>query len=785
MSDPADHAVFLSYASQDAAAAHRICEALRAAGVVVWLDQEGGLVGGDAWDRKIRGQVATCRLFVPLISANTQARKEGYFRLEWHLAEERMRLIAKGVPFILPVSIDGTSERGALVPDAFLAVQWTRIGSADSLAAFCERVRKLLAPENSGVGVSLDDARAPRSPDGRRQATPLQERSRPWLAPALVALPAAIVLGLAASLWLRRPASDSSPPPDLRRDAPATTAPASRPPAPDALSVAVLPFANLSNDPEQEYFSDGLTEEILNALARERDLRVPGRASAFSFKGKNVSSAEIARTLNVARLVEGSVRKQGTRVRIGVTLTRAADGFSEELGTFTEELTDIFALQDKIARTVVEKITRRNTTAGAAVLTKTPEAYDAYLRGRALQTRANTNARAATAHYERAVTLDPAFALAWARLAETRFRPYGGADRSPAVVADARTAIDHALAAQPNLPEGLIMRANWVLWLESDFAAARRDLARAESLQPPTVELRRIQATLARELGDWPEAQRLAREALSLDPQNGDYRVTMAYNFFSVRGEFAEADRLYAQAMSIQGPGESGPFTGRVSLRMRWRGATAALRLVERAPAGQSGVERMRAEMLVALGRLDEARVLVDAIEKSSTKIVPTAASTLSRNQSNRASLELLQAVGYDELARRRAEEIRAVALQEFERGNRAPRVHANLVRAELALGHTAVALAALEDWRRETATLTSGYRRFNEFGGGAAILYALAGRADEALALVREAQAGGIQFTSLLGSAELRLLRADPRFAEVFRQADAWAKAQPDPLDP
>ena len=151
-------AVFLSYASQDAEAARRICESLRAAGVEVWLDQEGGLVGGDAWDRKIREQINACALFVPIISANTQARHEGYFRLEWKLAEDRSHLIAKGKPFIVPVSVDATAERGALVPDAFTAVQWTRLPlrqaqdprpADDGLAAFVARVRKLLGGSSS------------------------------------------------------------------------------------------------------------------------------------------------------------------------------------------------------------------------------------------------------------------------------------------------------------------------------------------------------------------------------------------------------------------------------------------------------------------------------------------------------------------------------------------------------------------------------------------------------------------------------------------------------------
>ena len=115
-------AVFLSYASQDAEAARRICEALRAAGVEVWFDQNE-LVGGDAWDAKIRGQIAACALFVPVISANTNARGEGYFRLEWKLAVDRSHLMAHDQPFLLPVVIDDTTDAAARVPPEFRAVQ--------------------------------------------------------------------------------------------------------------------------------------------------------------------------------------------------------------------------------------------------------------------------------------------------------------------------------------------------------------------------------------------------------------------------------------------------------------------------------------------------------------------------------------------------------------------------------------------------------------------------------------------------------------------------------------
>jgi tetratricopeptide (TPR) repeat protein len=137
-------AIFLSYASQDAEAANRICEALRAAGVEVWFDQSE-LVGGDAWDAKIKRQIRDCVLFLPVISERTQLRREGYFRLEWHLADERSRLIARGTPFLVPVVIDDTGERDALVPDSFLAIQWTRLPNGVANLEFVNRVRSLLS----------------------------------------------------------------------------------------------------------------------------------------------------------------------------------------------------------------------------------------------------------------------------------------------------------------------------------------------------------------------------------------------------------------------------------------------------------------------------------------------------------------------------------------------------------------------------------------------------------------------------------------------------------------
>ncbi len=207
---PANRAVFLSYASQDAEAVERIADALRVVGVEVWFDQNE-LVGGDAWDAKIRKQISECGLFVPVISANTQARDEGYFRLEWKLAVDRSHLMAHDKAFLLPVVIDATTD-AARVPPEFRAVQWTRLplrqaqGSeqpgGEVSAAFCARVKTLLGGsvvgpvgDRAAVGASLDDAR------GRGRAAPLQTTSRPWSVPAIIGV--GLLVAIAAYFTLR------------------------------------------------------------------------------------------------------------------------------------------------------------------------------------------------------------------------------------------------------------------------------------------------------------------------------------------------------------------------------------------------------------------------------------------------------------------------------------------------------------------------------------------------------------------------------------------------------
>ncbi len=201
----ATHAVFLSYASQDAAAARALVAALRAAGVEVWFDQNE-LVGGDAWDAKIRRQIAECALFIPVISAATQARREGYFRIEWKLAAQRTHAMADGTPFLLPVVIDGTKDGEALAPAEFKAVQWTRLPGGEASPAFCSRVRSLLD------GAPADIRSRDSAPSAGGLTAPARGRlARRW---SLIA-GALACAGVAAWAWLGISGSASTNPPGV------------------------------------------------------------------------------------------------------------------------------------------------------------------------------------------------------------------------------------------------------------------------------------------------------------------------------------------------------------------------------------------------------------------------------------------------------------------------------------------------------------------------------------------------------------------------------------------
>jgi TolB-like protein len=365
-------AVFLSYASEDAPSASRIADALKAAGVEVWFDQSE-LRGGDAWDRHIREQIRDCRLFIALVSAHTEARDEGYFRREWKLAVDRTHDMAEKKAFLVPVVIDGTSERSTSVPEKFHELQWTRLPDGETSSAFVERIRRLLAPEGSSATAKPDAMSSGSGAQTTDMASGPPRRGTPalWLIGGLVAVALAFFAG--RELWVSSHAGTAHP-----GAASAATEPEK--------SVAVLPFTDLSEKHDQEYFSDGLAEELIDRLTKIPNLHVPARTSSFSFKGRAATVGEIGRALGVSHILEGSVRKSGERLRITAQLVRADNGFHLWSETYDRDARDIFAVQDDIARAVSEQLqaTLLGNRAPAPEQATSPEAYTLYLQARHL-----------------------------------------------------------------------------------------------------------------------------------------------------------------------------------------------------------------------------------------------------------------------------------------------------------------------------------------------------------------------------------------------------------------
>jgi serine/threonine-protein kinase len=259
-------------------------------------------------------------------------------------------------------------------------------------------------------------------------------------------------------------------------------------PAPEK-SLAVLPFANMSTDPENEFFADGITEEILNALAAIPDLRVAGRTSSFSFKGKNQELKSIGEQLNVRTVLEGSVRRSGKRVRITAQLSDVTDGFRLWSERYDREIEDVFAVQDEIATAIAEKLktaikSERGTTLEQRS-TPSIEAYEAYLKGRALFYRRGTAIREGMTLMERAVELDPEFALAWAGLADGHsLLGYYGVLAPEVCAPAARAAAAKALEFGPDLAEAHNARAQVALLFDWEWVVTERSFRRALELNP-------------------------------------------------------------------------------------------------------------------------------------------------------------------------------------------------------------------------------------------------------------------------------------------------------------
>jgi TolB-like protein len=347
-------------------------------------------------------------------------------------------------------------------------------------------------------------------------------------------------------------------------------------------SIAVLPLLNESGDPGDEYFSDGLSEELIAALAQVKGLKVIGRSSSFRFKDKKEDSKTIGKKLGVTTLLEGTVRKQGDKVRIVAELVNVADGTELWTRTFDRELKDIFAVQAEIADAVATSLEltvlggKESSAKNAA--TKSMEAHNAYLQGHFYFERGNFNDyRKSVGFFEQATRLDPDYAMAYAERAEA-WAWIG--DLSSGKQKEAWTAAgsdaEKAVAIDPGLAEAHAA-LGWVrFFIEWKFAEGLAELARAQQLSPWNPTANDLMARVVVYLGQFQEAEKLARQAVELDPLAYQARTSLARILFT-EGKLDEAEASARKAAELQ-PAAAGNHRWQVSVAIQRGDGEAALR---------------------------------------------------------------------------------------------------------------------------------------------------------------------------------------------------------------
>jgi TolB-like protein len=603
-------AVFLSYASQDADAARRICDALRAAGIEVWFDQSE-LRGGDAWDRKIRDQIRHCALFIPIISAHSQARLEGYFRREWKFAVERKRDIADELAFLLPVVIDETPERGASVPEGFHEVQWTRLPGGAASQDFIKHVSRLLTghpdPPNAGVQALQPSSR----PASTRPAAVFRSAAprRMWLV-LIAAVTGAIVAYIGIDRYLLHKGTQPSA-------APATAA--------IDKSIAVLPFADLSENHDQQYLADGLSDELLDALARIPGLRVINRPSSFQFRDRSADVRDIGSKLGATHIVEGSVRRSGDAVRVTAQLIRAADRSEEWSRSFDSALENALQLQSRIALALAREleVSVAGTTSVAAAQTTNAQAHDLYLRGlHAVDSFTADGESEAADLFQRAIELDPNFVSAYEMLgyAHTLLAADGFVPVESGF-AQLHSDAQWLLARDPHSLMGHWLLAYYHLLYTRDWSAAEREVSAALAANRNGWKAPYLAGRIAMAQGQLERAERLFKTSLVSDPLDADSLCELS---LVLRGmhRLQEAQQQVRRCLAITPtyPGASAQLA--LTLLDQGQGPEALANVAHEVDEGLRWA--VSAEIEAALGQSAQAEAALHRAEQGVARVRPT-----------------------------------------------------------------------------------------------------------------------------------------------------------------
>ena len=436
---------------------------------------------------------------------------------------------------------------------AYGVVGWLLVQVATQVFPFLEipnwAIRLVIFTTALGFPVALVIAWAfELTPEGIKRteaADAAGQRSRGGIWIAVIAIAAALSLGL---FFLGRYTAGRAIP-RVSEEATASNA---------LKSIAVLPLVNTSGDPTNEYFSDGLSEELIAVLAKIPDLRVIGRSSSFFFKGKSADSAAIGQKLGVANLIEGSVRKQGDRVRIVAELISAADGRSLWSETYDRELKDVFAVQTEIAKSVAEqmkvKLLGERQQSDAAASTENLAAHNAVLQADFyFKQLTPESVQRAIQFLEEAVRLDPNYAFAYAKLSQA-WRQYAASfarDDARKAYEEARRTAEKAVSLAPDLAEVRMAMGFLAFTPDLDFRAAEREFRRVLESSPNDAAAKSYLGAALSAQGRLAEAEQTCREALSLDPLG----TPAWYNIGRVvvgLGRYREAEELFRKGLEIQ-----------------------------------------------------------------------------------------------------------------------------------------------------------------------------------------------------------------------------------------
>jgi TolB-like protein/Flp pilus assembly protein TadD len=446
--------------------------------------------------------------------------------------------------------IDETREGHARVPEEFASVQWTRLPGGQTPPAFSNRVRQLLgvdAVQTPTRKIAVTGAIEPSVHSAgsiRRRGTSLVWRFALPLSALL------LVLGGGIFWYLQGVSVAPSAKPQLATAEPVI------PVASNDKSIAVLPFADMSAEKNQEFMADGIAEELLNLLAQAPDLRVIARTSSFAFKGQNVEVSEIAKRLNVAYVLEGSVRTSGDKMRITAQLVRTGDSTHLWSERFDRPMDDIFAVQDEIANAIVQALQIRlkgGTLDRRAGGTQNLDAYQLYLRAvSATFQHTNASLDAAEDYLNQAVKLDSEFGLAWYQLARVASEKQTSGYLTTQVGYERMQRFaQHALQLSPDIADAQVILHSISLYRDLDLLGARAELERAQAIDPTSARVLDASAAISWILGDYDLAERQYRAAMERDPLDSGISSFLAL-LLSSTGNLAEAESLMRSAIRRQ-----------------------------------------------------------------------------------------------------------------------------------------------------------------------------------------------------------------------------------------